>query len=225
MTNAEALALFQEQVKNYSSNIISPSLARHWMDEGQIDIVRKTGCVTTDATVNVTASTREYDLPTDVLKIKHIKYYDGTTYTKLEGTTEDALEEGTDYPNETATDPPRYYYIKQAGTPTIGLSPKPKTTTSNAIQVHYVQRPATLTTTTNDPAIPEPYQRLIVTYALYRCLEKDVKNETADRYHNQYLHDVADMKTQLINWDKKRRPAMVAYDRSHKQRTPLRYDN
>jgi len=82
-----------------------------------------------------------------------------------------------------------------------------------------------LTTTTNDPVLPDAYQRLIVTYALYRSLEKDVKMETADRYHRQYLQDVADMRTQLINWDKKKLPSMVPYSRGHKQRSLARYDN
>lgn len=224
MTNAELLIMFKDQVKNHSTSIFSDALARNWFDEGQIDIVRTTECLTVDADVSSVADQREYDLPVDILRFLYINYYDGTDYFRLHSATLDELEVYEDYPEEDSSTP-QYYYIKQRSTPKIGLYPKPDASQTNAMSIYYVQRPTNLTISTNNPNIPEPYHRLIIQFALYRCLQKDVKNETADRYHRQYLNDLERMRYDLNNWDKKRKLKMVPYDREHRQRNVAHNDN
>lgn len=224
MTNDEMLAMFKDQVKNHSISIFPDSLTRHWFDEGQIDIARRTACVTTDSNITSVASQREYSMPTDVLRLLHINWYDGTTYSRLEGTTLDALEVYEDYPNETAGTP-THYYIKQGSTPTIGFYPKPSASQANAVTIHYLKRPTNLTTSSTNPNIPEPYHRLIVQYALYRCLQKDAKTDTADRYYSQYLREVEMMRGDLNSWDRKRRLRLVPYDRDHRQRSLAHHDD
>lgn len=219
MTNSELVTLIQDQLKGYSTSIFPATLVREWMDEGQIDIVRRTGCVTTTGTINVTASTREYSMPSDILKVKHVYYYDGTNYLRLHQTTLDELETYFDFPNESAGTP-THYYIKMAGTPTIGLYPKPDTTVANAISVYYVQRPSTLTTAATNPAIPEPYHRLIALYAMWRLLQKDVKDETADRYQALYEQQMQQMSHDMKNWDRKQRLRMRPYGRDQRDRYP-----
>lgn len=223
MTNSDLLNLFKDQVKNHDTGIISDSLARNWMDEGQIDIANRTGCTSTEATINSVASQREYNLAEDILEINHIKYYDGTDHTRLDGTTEEKLEVHEDYPDETA-DTPTHYFIKQGLTPTISLYPKPSTTVSNAVKYRYVARPSDLTNSGLNPTIPEPYHRLIVKYALAMSLVKDKKFKTADRYMAQYEADLARMQYRLRNFDGKSKLKMVPYDREHKRRHLSSYD-
>lgn len=223
MTNAQLLALFKEQIKNYSTSTFSEELIRHWFDEGQIDIVRRTGVNTTDSNLNSVAEQREYDLPTDILRLIHVTYYNTSTYHRLEAATLDEMETFGDYPGETSTLNPTHYYIKQGQTPKIGLYPKPSTSHASGIQTHYVKRPSNLTDSSKSPDIPEAYQRLIVLYALWRCLQKDVKNETSDRYYTEYLREVDRMKYDLQNWDKKRKVQMQPFRREHRQKFFTRF--
>jgi len=224
MTNAQLLSLFQDQVKNYSTSIISESLARNWMDEGQIDIANRTGCLSTDATINVTADTREYSMATDMLEITHIKYYNGTTHSRLDGTTEEKLEVYGDYPDETSATP-THYFIKQGATPALNLYPTPSATVANGIKYRYVARPSDLTNSGLAPNIPEPYHRLIIKYALGMCLAKDKKFATADRYMAQYEAELARMQYRMRNYDGKSKLKMVPYTQEHKRRHLSSYDD
>lgn len=222
MTNSELVTLFESQAKAYSSNIFPTTLVREWLDEGQIDLVRRSECLVGNTTVNLTANTREYNLATDILRLKHIYYTDGTNYYRLHRSSLDELETYGDFPGETAGDP-THYYISMAATPVIGLYPTPDSTVSNGLKYWYVKRPTDLTTAANDPNIPEPYHRVIVLYALWRSLQKDVKNETADRYFQLYEREAEKMVHDMRNWDGKRRLRMRPYNTDQRDRYPA-YD-
>jgi hypothetical protein len=225
MTNADLLNLLQDQVKNHSTNIIGDSLARNWLDEGQIDIVNRTGCLSQDAQMDSVADQREYTLASDILEITHIKYYNGTKHVPLDGTTENKMEEYGDYPDETAVVSPTHYFIKQGATPKLNLYPTPSTTVASAIKYRYVPRPADLTNEGLDPNIPEMYHRLIVKYALAVCLQKDKKFNTSDRYMAQYEQELARMQYRMKNFDQKHKMKMVPFSRQHKRRNMASYDD
>jgi len=219
MTNAELLDLFEDQVKNHSASIFPPALVRNWFDEGQIDIVRRTECISTDNNIASVADQRGYNLPTDVLRILHIKFYDGTNHFPLDGVSENEMEEYGDYPDETSATPSTHYFVKLGATPELNLYPTPSASQANAIKVRYLQRPTKLEPGGSNPVIPEPYHRLIVLYALWRCLQKDVKNKTGDRYKAEYEQQLMQMQHDLRNWDRKTKPKMLPYTREHKRRS------
>jgi hypothetical protein len=72
MNRQQLIDLASNSIKNYSTNIY-PSLV-DWLDEGQIDIVRRTECFTDTKSILSVDGTREYALGVDVMKILNITY-------------------------------------------------------------------------------------------------------------------------------------------------------
>lgn len=110
------------------------------LNQGQLNIARKTLCLTKEVTVTTTAGTREYDLRTstnsfsDIIDIAEdgVYYYmNGTTYLPLIFKTKADLNR--EYPNwqGQSNGIPQYYYYNKA-TKTIGLHPKPNSSNAGA---------------------------------------------------------------------------------------------
>lgn len=215
MNRQSLIDLASNSVKNYSTNVY-PSLV-DWLDEGQIDIVRRTECFTDTKTLTSVSGTREYQLGTDVMKILAITY----DSKEVQPTTLEQAGFYNDYPSETNATP-SHYYIKMTTNPIIGFTPAPGTS-SLTISVHYVKRPDSLVTTTNNPVIPEQYQRLIVKFAMYNVLIKDVKLDTLTLWQKEYLDGVSRMAEEIRNFDKKKSKRMEPYGTEHRQKSLKSY--
>lgn len=215
MNRQQLIDLASNSLKNYSSNIY-PSLV-DWLDEGQIDIVRRTECFTDTKSLSSVSGTREYALGADVMKILNVTYNNA----EIQPTSLEQAGYYNDYPAET-NGTPSHYYIKMTTNPLIGFTPTPGTT-SLVISVHYVKRPDSLVTTTNNPVIPEQFQRLIVKFAMYNVLIKDVKVETLSLWQREYVDGVSRMAEEIRNFDKKKSKRMEPYGNEHRQKSLKAY--
>lgn len=216
MTRQSLIDLATNSIKNYSTKIYS-SLAE-WLDEGQIDIVRRTECYTATKSLTSVDGTREYELGTDVMKILAITY----DSEEVQPTTQEQAGYYNDYPGEAAEGTPTHYYVKITTNPLIGFTPVPDTS-AKTISVHYVKRPESLVTITNNPVIPEQFQRLIVKFAMYNCLITDVKTDTLALWQREYVDGVNRMAEEIRNFDKKKSKRMEPYGNEHKRKSMKAY--
>jgi hypothetical protein len=106
--------------------------------------------------------------------------------------------------------------------PIVGFTPTPDTS-NKVISVHYVKRPDSLVISTNDPVIPEQFQRLIVKFAMYNVLIKDVKVETLSLWQKEYVDGVSRMAEEIRNFDKKKSKRMEPYGNEHRQKSLKSY--
>ena len=213
-TRQGLLDLFSGAIKNYSTSIYDPNLVANWMDEGQIDIVLRTQCLTDTKSILTVASTREYALGTDVMKVLALTL-DGK---EVQPSSQEQMAYYASYPAETANGTPTHYYIKMATNPLIGFTPIPDTS-GQVISLHYLRRPASLMVTANNPEIPEQYQRLIVKFAMYNVLIKDVKKDTLALWKEEYEKGVERMAEAMRNFDKKASKSMKFYGTEHKAKS------
>lgn len=216
MTRQELIDLATNSIKNYSTNIY-PSLV-DWLDEGQLDIVRRTECYTATKSLTSVDGTREYELGTDILRLLFVTYNN----LEVQPTTLEQMQYYNDYPAESAEGTPEFYYVKMTTNPLIGFTPIPSTS-GHTISVHYVKRPLPLTTISNNPVIPEPYQRLIVKYAMYNVLIKDVKTDTLTLWQREYEQGVNRMAEEIRNFDKRKAKTMVPYGNEHRGKSMKAY--
>jgi hypothetical protein len=126
-----------------------------------------------------------------------------------------------DYPGE-AEGTPSHYYLKMSANPLLGFTPTPDIS-SKVISIHFVKRPDSLLVTTNSPVIPEQYQRLIVKFAMYNVLIKDVKVDTLSLWQREYLDGVTRMAEEVRNFDKKKSKRMEPYGNEHRQKSLKAY--
>ena len=216
MTRQQLIDLATNSIKNYSSNIYSSLV--DWLDEGQIDIVRRTECFTDTKSISSVDGTREYPLGTDVMKILAIHY----NSQEVQPASIEQMNYYAAYPAEASEGTPTHYYIKMTTNPIIGFTPIPDTS-DLVISVHYVKRPDSLVTTTNNPVIPEQFRRLIVKYAMYNVLIKDVKLDTLTLWQKEYVDGVNRMAEEIRNFDKKKSKRMEPYGNEHKRKSMKAY--
>lgn len=216
MTRQELIDLATNSIKNYSTNIY-PSLV-DWLDEGQIDIVRRTGCYTASKDLTSVDGTREYELGTDVMRLLFVTY----NGKQVQPASQEQMQFYADYPSESAEGTPTHYYVKMTTNPLLGFTPVPGTS-GLTIAVHYVKRPPTLLTVGNSPVIPEQFQRLIVKFAMYNVLIKDVKVDTLTLWQREYEQGVNRMAEETRNFDVRRLPSFAPYGTEHRQKSMKAY--
>lgn len=225
MTRSELIDMFKTVAKNHSPNAYSDDLITHFLDEGQIDIVLRTGCYTASKTLTSISGEDTYKLGSDIMKVLWVAYDNK----QIDGTTVDQAHMFGDYPGA-GSGTPSYYFIQMnnAGNdnePILVFSNPPDEDSKN-ITVFYVKRPPKMwasSGTTSDPVIPEQYHRLIVEYALYGALWRDVKFETADRWKRQYDERVMRMVGEMSTFDAKRRKRWIP-DSSENRQKSIRWD-
>lgn len=134
-----------------------------WINDGQLEIVRKTECLEGLATTVTTVEDESYSVPTEFIRIERVTY-DGN---RLQEITMEKLDEL--YPNRDSSDvsgEPEYYYLWSRN---IWLYPAPSSAKSLAI--YYIKIPNELSADEEDPEIPVTFHNAIVRYCLAQAKE------------------------------------------------------
>lgn len=149
-----------------------------WTNDGQLDLVRRTKCNSTDITIPTLIGTRNYAIDR-FLDAERVEF-DGRP---LRLATRQQVDQW--YPtanaSTTANSVPLYYIIKQSG---IELFPPPDSVAN--IVVTYIKRPIDLVNGTDPLEIPVQYHEDVVRYALLRAYELDGQWTTVDRMKSDY---------------------------------------
>lgn len=154
-----------------------------WVNDAQLDIVRKTHCLSKSATTASVIGTPESPLPADFLLSRELKF-GGRMLSSI------PLEEfNYRYPNREEEDPtgtPEYFTVRGRN---FLLYPAPDTV--GDIVAFYVARPTLLTTVSEVPEIPIDFHEALVKFALMRAKELDEDWQAAERFQGQYNEDVS----------------------------------
>lgn len=174
----------------------------------QREIVNVTDCVTKNYSTTSVATTQEYTLPTDYIRIKRLTYL-GKKLWNISITQLD-ISEVTNRISSPWTDdngtPTHYYENKNK----VGLYPNPDTT-GDAIIVDYIYQVADLIDETSVPFdginYMYPYHQYLIYHVLWRCfleLEEDKWKNSAMIYNKMYQDGI-----NLINHKDQSKPDML----------------
>lgn len=145
-----------------------------WIDEAQIEILRVTGDVMYEATVN--ANTFPWNLPATWLKTKRLTY--GGVPLKL--TELDALDTLSIKPGEFLDTPWSFYHTSSK----LHLYPEPRTTDTTSITIFYAGTAATIVSAAVALGVPVSNHVDVLNYVMQRAYEKIGKDVPA-----RYSHD------------------------------------
>lgn len=162
--------------------------------------------------LSTVAGQETIDLPSDFIRLKWLSYPNARDV--LPEVDEEDFEERPD-----STGLPELFCFGSSAsgssapvtiTPALRLWPTP----SSVVELHlrYTAGLPKLTQDTHEPAIPDDYHHLLVTFARSRCFRAEDDLEMADYYMREFLSDVAQMRSDLS------RPS-----RSKRHRTPGMY--
>lgn len=158
-----------------------------WLNDGQMDIARKTDCLQGTQTTNIVSGTSAYALPTDFLKEQFVTW---TGYNLIRTTFNQINDYYPDRAAYTSPSNPMMYYIRQGN---LNLYPTPVTNATAGLVLYYVRGPATLVAT---PDIPLPYHEDLVRFGLIRAYEHDENwtqaREARIEYNERLLETIYD---------------------------------
>lgn len=148
-----------------------------WINDAQLEVVRKTNCITDTDTPTIVVGTSEYDLPDDFLKFYRVRF-DGVIL-EFSSEAEIAALYGniSNVPNST---PIRVY--RKPGKVCLFPAPDAVKTFSN----EYVKRPTLVDDVGDTLEIPEEMRQDIVEYCLSRAYELDDNLPSAQSKEQQF---------------------------------------
>ena len=215
MTLTQIRTRFRLLVPEVNSGILSDTNLNLFINDGALDVVRRTDCLWNVYDQDVVDGTRTYSPPSDSIKILEVWYGGTGAWEKLPKVTMQFLAHEIDdeWMNNTGTIC-SYYEAEQN---TIGLY---RTPTSNEagtsyLRIYYVEQPDTLV---NDSDTPfnnmtnlYPYHDLILLYAMYKAKQMMGKWEQAVAIENNYLAKCREMKVELNKLDDFQQPIRAYY--------------
>lgn len=172
VTLLEARRAVRELLDEESPGSFKDSYLEHLIYEGCIEVARSSEVLQHSATIDVVASTREYDLPTDMIRAHKVDFEvdnDGhhATLTPCDFHNANAVQWHGD--NEGM--PTLYTMWGRPGAVKLILYPSPAY--AGTLTVHYYKlptKPANLNATLE---IPEGWENVVYLYVEYRALRRD----------------------------------------------------
>lgn len=180
----------QTQVGDLSGILITRVAVVDWANEGQLEIVRKTECITKHKQTNTISSDGSYELPTDFLFMKRVTL-DGT---KLEETTLDDLDNLSRGVDLVGVSTPTHFYVSDN---VLFLFPSPSTGGTGNLDIWYVRQPAELVNDEDTPDIPVWMHKEIVQYCKIQARELDDDPENQTRAQNLFDSNIGEIQYEL----------------------------
>lgn len=160
------------------------ALIDQYINEGVTDVVLRTGCDVTSATLTETSGAGDYTLDAAILRIRGLQWASGSYYSLPERV---SIEEilALRQTNTAASTTPVCYAIE--GSNLLMVYPTPSA--SDTLTVYYVPRPLTLSGGTDTPSeIPLEFHKAVELYALSELADynDDQSSQDGQRYLQQY---------------------------------------
>ncbi|HOF41270.1 MAG TPA: hypothetical protein PLD73_14455 [Candidatus Hydrogenedentes bacterium] len=155
MTLKEMISDVRARVRELAPRELTDDLIRHWLNEGQLDFARKTLCLASRAKSVTTAGDAVYALPSDLLRLREVKY-------GVEKLFEIPLADAVD----TEGVPTGYAKLGQTS---ILLSPVPSA--EGQLEIIYYQTPDKLVNPGDESILPTTCHEAVVLYATIRAYE------------------------------------------------------
>jgi hypothetical protein len=171
------------------------------VNEGVLDILRKTECYVTSATMTETSSTGDYDLDTAILRVKGWLWAGTGSSSVPERVSPQEIERMRAASVAVVATPASYYAV--AGANRLMVYPTPGA--SDVVTIYYVPRPTAMTDGAHDPSdapyggIPEEFHPAIESYALAKLasMDDDDSSQQGMRYRAEYQQWVKDIRREV----------------------------
>lgn len=147
-----------------------------WIDEAQLEILRVTGAVTTEATI--AANTFPWNIPATWLKTKRVTY-GGMPLMLIDLDQLDALQIR---PSDGKDTPTMYYHT----TSTIRLYPEPLTGDTTSVTIFYSATALTITSAAVALSVPVSNHVDVLEFCMKRAYEKTGKEAPARYSHEAF---------------------------------------
>lgn len=158
-----------------------------WINQGQLDICRRTRLYKAIKLANVAAGTSDYTIPADVLFVQQILVNNQPVdYRSFEEASAYILEND---PNKTITGQPDIWY-EWAGTYTFWPTPDLATAGTNNLKLMYIKAPTDLVALTDDLSVPDTYYNQLLQYVMSQAHEMDEDWTAAQVKTAQYENSV-----------------------------------
>jgi hypothetical protein len=159
-------------------------------NEAVVDILLKTGCYVTSATMTETSGTGDYTLDTGIMRVKGWQWSDGSTYSQPERVPIDVLLALRGNNSASTTWPASFYAV--AGANLLMVYPTPAA--SDTITVYYTPVPTAMSSGSHDPSsatyggIPVGFHPAIEQYMLWKLAsaDDDESSGQGERYRIAY---------------------------------------
>jgi hypothetical protein len=174
----------QTQVKNIFGDTaqaqITDAMILDWINNGQMDICRKSECLEAPYTANLVAGTDQYAYPADFIKEQRLMV-NGIKMVRLTLSSIDMLfPDRLSAPMQSST---LYYFHWQRK---FNLYPVPPASVTGGLVVWYVRYAATLTAPGNTPEIPTMFHEDLVRFCLWHAWEQDQEWGAAQQAKQDY---------------------------------------
>jgi hypothetical protein len=177
-TQAAILTSIRDRLDETTATFWTDAQLRRWVNEGALDVARRTETIQDRDDISVTAGTREYSLPVDCLRVYRVEY-------RVTGNDEafnltfrqfNAMDEIW-YTQQAITSNIPLYYTIWGFSPSNKIVIYPVPGNDGSLKVFNYRMPAELATDGSAAAtvieIPNGWENLLVDYAEYHALRKD----------------------------------------------------
>lgn len=145
-----------------------------WINEGAIDIARRTEVLQAKQDITAVAGTQEYTLPTDMIRVHRIEFTPtGSTSTYTPEYRDFNSMDGVWWSQKTSRRGTPVLYTVWGFPPTAKLVLYPTPDPGGTITVYYYRLPVEAAADANSPELPEGWHDLLADYAEYKALRRD----------------------------------------------------
>ncbi len=177
-----------------------------WVNDGQLDIVRRTECIQRTSEISAGVNVSSYPVPFDFLFFKRATF-DGRLLSSIPFQTLDSL-----YPHrqsEAATGSPEYITVSGA---TFLLYPAPDVTGATNIDLTYVARPILVSAVSDTPEIPIAFHEALVRFCLMRAKELNEDWAAATQIRESYDTMIVGARHDTQTQSSDHYPVVIDYD-------------
>lgn len=182
-------------------------MLRKWINEAMRDLSRKSETLLTTDEISVSSTTDTYTLPTDLIRVHRVEYYESATSTvyPLEFVDLNVLDNFGWFDRQGGSSGIPSYYSTWGTVPTasILLYPKPDAVSGANIKVYYYKLATELATDGSAAAtvlnIPEGWYDLIKHYVEFSALrrDRDPRWQEAKSLYDEKVNELVEMTRQL----------------------------
>lgn len=153
----------------------------HWINDGQREIITRTGILKARQTTNLVSGTKDYPVPTDVLKVKSM-LVNGLPVEYR------SYEEAEEYifnsdPNHLNAGQPVIWF-EWGGTYTF--YPTPNIDLAGGIELRYIKAPTDVTVLSSPLSIPDTQFNMLLEYVMAQAYELDEDWQASSVKGNQF---------------------------------------
>jgi hypothetical protein len=193
MTPSEIITAARNAYNAVGDNFWSDDELLDCIYAAELDLSQRALHIERVFTTTTTASTQEYDFPTNVISIKRVTY-DGGKLSPISFGEDDALT--TNNANTSDSGESQYY---MQWNETIILRPIPDAAKELKVYAYVEPQQPSLTSTLEVPSL---WHYVIVYYLVYQMAMKDQNVQVADRYERRYEEGIRRAKRW---WSKRKR--------------------